>query len=66
MRKWQMLAASKVKMSGSEKKKWNVRTYDFSSTKRTTRKFHLRWSRAKQGKEMYKNCAARANFFFRS
>ena len=39
-----MSAASKVKMSGSEKKKkWNVVTYlpvyDFSSIKRATRKF---------------------------
>ena len=43
-----MLAASKVKMSGSEKKKkkWNVGTYlpvyDFSSIKRATRKFNVR------------------------
>ena len=45
-----MLAANKVKMSGSEKKKL-ARTrniYDFSSIKRATRKFHVRWSRAKQ------------------
>ena len=42
-----MLAASEVKMSGSEKKKkWNVVTYlpvyDFSSIKRATRKFNVR------------------------
>ena len=40
-----MLAANKVKMSGSEKKKKLARTrniYDFSSIKRATRKFHVR------------------------
>ena len=49
MRKWQILAASNVKMSWSEKKKKERRNiYDFSSIKRTTRKFHVSWSRAKQ------------------
>ena len=35
-----MLAATKVKMSGSEKKV-NKNTYDISSSKRVTRKFHV-------------------------
>jgi len=35
-----MLAASKVKMSGSEKKIANRNTCDISSIKRVTRKFH--------------------------
>ena len=44
-----MLVASKIKMSGSEKKKMERRNiYDFFSIKRATRKFHVRWSRAKQ------------------
>ena len=34
-----MLAATKVKMSGSEKKKMNKNTHDISSIKRVTRKF---------------------------
>ena len=38
-----MLAASEVKMSGSEKKKMERRNiYDFSSIKRATRTFHER------------------------
>ena len=45
-----MLAATRVKMSDSEKKKVNKNTYDTSSIKRVTRKFLdvLRCSRAKQ------------------
>ena len=44
-----MLAATKVKMSGSEKKKVNKNTYDISSIKRITGKFLdvSRCSRAK-------------------
>ena len=34
-----MLAATKVKMSGSDKKKVNRNTYDISSIKRGARKF---------------------------
>ena len=48
----------KVKMNGSEKKKWTTDTYvDISSTKRVTRKFLevLRCSRLKNGREMYKS-----------
>ena len=50
-----MLAVTKVKVSGSEKK-GNKNTYDISSMKRVTRKFLgvLRCSRANNGKEMYK------------
>ena len=45
-----MLAATRVKMSDSEKKKVNKNTYDTSSIKLVTRKFLdvLRCSRAKQ------------------
>ena len=41
-----MLAATKVKMGGS-KKKMNKNTYDISSIKHVTRKFHI-VGRAKQ------------------
>ena len=64
MRKWQMLAANKVKMSGSEKKKL-ARTrniYDFSSIKRATRKFHVRWSRAKQWQRNAQNLHVQSFF----
>ena len=48
-RQWELLAAIKVKMSGSEKKV-NKNTYDISSIKRVTRKFleASRCSRANQ------------------
>ena len=49
-----MLAATKVKMSGSEKKKTvNKNTYDSSSIKHVTRKFHVVVVQNKR-KEMYK------------
>ena len=38
VRKWEMLAATKVKMSGSENKV-NSNTYNISSIRRVTRKF---------------------------
>ena len=73
MRKWEMLAATKVKMSGSEKqnkpKKKNKNTYDISSIKRVATKF-LEFSLyivvvQNNGKEMYKKkCAARAKLLF--
>ena len=47
-----MLAATKVKMSGSEKTKW-IRNTNISSIKRVTRKFHVLVLR-NNGKEMYK------------
>ena len=49
VRKWEMQAATKVKISGSDKKV-NRNKYDFSSIKRVTRKFLdvSRCSRAKQ------------------
>ena len=61
-----MLAATRVKMSDSEKKV-NKKTYDVSSIKRVTRKFLevSRCSRAKQQqRNVQKKCAARAKFFF--
>ena len=61
-----MLAATKVKVSGSEKK-GNKNTYDISSMKRVTRKFLgvLRCSRAKQRqRNVQKKCAARAKLLF--
>ena len=61
-----MLAATRVKMSDSEKKV-NKNTYDVSSIKRVTRKFLevSRCSRAKQQqRNVQKKCAARAKLFF--
>ena len=61
-----MLAATRVKMSDSEKKV-NKNTYDISSIKRVTRKFLevSRCSRAKQRqRNVQKNCAARAKLLF--
>ena len=43
----------KEKMSGSEKKKVNKNTYEISSVKRVTRKFHVVVVQ-NNGKEMYK------------
>ena len=62
-----MLVATKVKVSGSEKK-GNKNTYDISSIKRVTRKFLgvLRCSRAKQRqRNIQKKCAARARLLIR-
>ena len=63
-----MLAATRVKMSDSEKKKKvNKNTYDTSSIKRVTRKFLdvLRCSRSKQRqRNVQKKCAARAKLLF--
>ena len=62
-----MLAATRVKMSDSEKKKVNKNTYDTSSIKRVTRKFLdvLLCSRAKQRqRNVQKKCAARAKLLF--
>ena len=61
-----MLAATRVKMSDSEKKV-NKNTYDVSSIKRVTRKFLevSRCSRAKQQqRNVQKKCAARAKLLF--
>ena len=61
-----MLAASKVKRSGSEKKNVDKNTY-ISSIKCVTWKFLevSRCSRAKQRKRnVQKRCAARAQFIF--
>ena len=49
MRKWEMLAATKVKMSGS-KKKVNRTTYNISAIKRVTGKF-LGVSRCRRAKQ---------------
>ena len=59
--KQEMLAATKVKISGSEKR--NKNTYDISSIKRVTRKFHVVVVQNK-GKECTKKCAARAKLLF--
>ena len=65
VRKWEILAATKVKMS--EWKKVSNNRYDISSIKRVTRKF-LKVSscgRAKQRqRNVRKKCAARAKLFF--
>ena len=61
-----MLRATKVKMSGSEKK-LNKSTYVISSMKCVTRKFLevSRCSRAKQGQSnVQKKCAACAKLLF--
>ena len=65
MRKSEILAATKVKMS--KWKKVNNNRYDISSTKRVTRKFLevSRCGRAKQRqRNVQKKCAARAKLFF--
>ena len=65
VRKWEILAATKVKMS--EWKKVNNNRYDISSIKRVTRKFLevSRCSRAKQRqRNVQKKCAARAKLLF--
>ena len=61
-----MLAATKVKMSGGEKRV-NKNTFDIFSIKRVTRKFLevSRCSRAKQWqRNVQKKCAARAKLLF--
>ena len=61
-----MLSATKVKMSGSEKK-LNKNKYDSSSIKRVTRKFLevIRCSRAKQRqRNIQKKCAACKKLLF--
>jgi len=51
-----MLAAIKVKMSRSKgQKKANRNTYDISSIKRVTRKFHVVIIVQNNDKELYKN-----------
>ena len=65
VRKWEILAATKVKMS--KWKKVNNNRYDISSIKRVTRKFLevSRCGRAKQRqRNVQKKCAARAKLFF--
>ena len=60
-----MLVATKVKMSGGEKRV-NKNTFDISSIKRVTRKFLevSRCSRAKQRqRNVQRKCAARAVSF---
>ena len=60
-----MLAATKVKKSGKEKKKANRMAYNICSIKRVTRKF-LEVSRCRRAKQRQRNlqkrCAARAKF----
>ena len=61
-----MLAATKEKLSGSQKK-GNKNMYDISSINRVTRKFlnFSRCSRAKQWeRNVQKKCATRAKVFY--
>ena len=51
VRKWEMLATNKVKMSSSEKKV-SRNTYNISSIKCVTRKFHVIFVQ-NNGKEIY-------------
>ena len=67
MRKWEMLAATKVKMSGSGKKK-PMNTYDISPIKRVVRDFlenslHIVVVK-NNGKEMYKKSVPRVQSWF--
>ena len=67
VRKREILAATKVKMSRSEKKKKNKNTYDISFIKRVTRTFLelSRCSRAKQGqRNVQKKRDARSKLLF--
>ena len=70
MRKWEMLAARKVKMSGSEKEKKtkHKNTYDISSIKRVARnvlEFSLHIVVVQNnGKEMYKKSVLRVQSCF--
>ena len=62
-----MLAATKVKICGSERKKNEQDMYDISSIKRVTRVFLevSRCIRAKQSQRNVQNkCAASAKLFF--
>ena len=62
-----MLAATRVKMTDSEKKKVNKSRYDISFIKRVTRKFLevSRCSRAKKRqRSVQKKCAAHAKLLF--
>ena len=66
VRKREMLAATKVKMSGSEKKKLNRNRCDISSIKRATRKFLevSLFSRAKQRQRNIKKVYRKCNVIF--
>ena len=60
--KWEILAATKVKMSGSKKKrKRKKNTYDIPSIKRVTRKFYVTKQRQRN---VQKKGAARAKMCF--
>ena len=58
-----MLAATKVKLRGSEKKEANWNTYDISCIKRVDRKFHVVVVK-NSGKEMYTKSAMHQLMFF--
>ena len=58
-----MLAATSVKMSDNEKKKVNKNTYEISSVKRVTRKFHVVVVQ-NNGKEMYKKSVLHVQICF--
>ena len=66
VRKWEMLAATKVKMSGSEKKNSeleHIQTYNISPIKCVTRKFYVVVVQ-NNSKKCTKKCAASAKLFF--
>ena len=63
MRKWEMLAAAKVKIIGSEKKYANKNTCDISPVKLVARKFHVVVYQ-NNGKEMYKRVYCTCKVFF--
>ena len=58
-----MLAATKVKMSGRDKKKVNRNTYDIFSIKRGARKF-LEVSRCSPAKQRQRNVQKIVQIFF--
>ena len=63
VRKWEMLAATEVKMSGSEKKKTNKQTMN-KNTLGSFWKFHVVVVQ-NNVTEMYKKCAAHEELLFR-
>ena len=67
MRKWEMLAAAKVKMSVSKKKKVNKNTYDISPIKSVIRKFlevSLSSSAKQRRRNVQKKFAVRAKLLY--
>ena len=63
MRKWELLATTDLKMSGSEKKRANRSTCDTPSIKPALGRFTLKSCKT-TAKKCTTKCAARAKFFF--